>query len=231
RGRIVAVDVRHPAAAAWKEVVPQAPDVIEGSQIVHSTFVVRYLHDAYSQLRLFALDGKPAGDVGLPTLGSIVQVTGEPRDTEMFYAFTSFLYPTTIFRHDFTTGTSTVFKAPDIAFDPAKYETVQVFYPSKDGRRVADRCRAESAARIVRRRPAGRRRDGHAALPQVHDRLGVGDRIRLGRQRRAVPVSAAVLADPQYEAGDALSRDLDHDRRSRRPRGAGALVQIRSDAP
>jgi len=136
RGRIIAVDTRHPEPAAWREVVPQAPDVIEGSQIVHNTFVVRYLHDAYSQLRLFALDGKPAGAVPLPALGSIVQVTGEPNDTEMFYAFTSFLYPTTVFRHDFTTGRSTVFKAPEIAFDPSKYETVQVFYHSKDGTRV-----------------------------------------------------------------------------------------------
>jgi prolyl oligopeptidase len=136
RGRIIAVDTRHPERAVWKEVVPQAPDVIEGSQIVHNSFVVRYLHDAYSQLRLFALDGTPAGAVPLPTLGSVVQVSGEPRDTEMFYAFTSFLYPTTIFRHDFTTGTSSVFKAPEIAFDPSKYETVQVFYHSKDGTRV-----------------------------------------------------------------------------------------------
>ncbi len=138
RGRIVAVDIRHPEQTAWKEVVPppQAPDVIEGSQIVHNTFVVRYLHDAYSQLRLFALDGTSAGEVALPTLGSIVQVTGEPRDTEMFYAFTSFLYPTTIFRHDFTTGTSTVFKAPELSFDAAPFETTQVFYRSKDGTRV-----------------------------------------------------------------------------------------------
>ena len=136
RGRIIAVDTRHAQAAAWGEVISQAPDVIEGSQIVHHTFVIRYLHDAYSQLRLFALDGKPAGNVPLPTLGSVVQVTGEPNDTEMFYAFTSFLYPTTIFRHDFATGRSTVFKAPEIALDPTKYETVQVFYHSKDGTRV-----------------------------------------------------------------------------------------------
>ena len=136
RGRIIAVDTRHAQAAAWGEVISQAPDVIEGSQIIHHTFVIRYLHDAYSQLRLFALDGKPAGNVPLPTLGSVVQVTGEPNDTEMFYAFTSFLYPTTIFRHDFATGRSTVFKAPEIALDPTKYETVQVFYHSKDGTRV-----------------------------------------------------------------------------------------------
>jgi prolyl oligopeptidase len=138
RGRIIAVDTRKPEQAAWRELVAQAPDVIEGSQIVHNTFVVRYLHDASSQLRLFALDGQPAGDVALPTIGSIVQVTGEPRDTEMFYAFTSFLYPTTIFRYDFTTGgaRSTIFKAPEIAFNPSGYETVQVFYRSKDGTRA-----------------------------------------------------------------------------------------------
>ena len=136
RSRIIAVDVRRPEASQWKEVVPQAPDVIEGSQIVHNTFVIRYLHDAYSQLRTYGLDGRPLGDVPLPTLGSIVQVTGERRDTEMFYAFTSFLYPTTIFRHDFTTGTSSVFKAPEISVDPSKYETVQVFYTSKDGTRA-----------------------------------------------------------------------------------------------
>src|SRR5919198_2212710 len=136
RGRVVAVDTRHPEPAAWQELIPQAPDVIEGSQIVHHTFVIRYLHDAYSQLRLFALDGKPAGEVALPTLGSIVQVTGEPRDDEMFYAFTSFLYPTTIFRHDFLTGKSSVFKAPEISFDALQYHTIQVFYRSKDGTRV-----------------------------------------------------------------------------------------------
>ena len=54
----------------------------------------------------------------------------------MFYAFTSFLYPTTIFRFDFATGTTSVFKAPALDFDPSRYETEQVFYRSKDGTRV-----------------------------------------------------------------------------------------------
>jgi prolyl oligopeptidase len=138
RGRVIAVDIRHAERGAWREIVGQAQDVLEGSQIVHDTFVLRYLHDASSQLRLYALDGKPRGkgDVTLPTLGSIAQVTGERHDDEMFYAFTSFLYPTTIFRHDFKTGQSSVFKAPEIAFDPAGYETIEVFYHSKDGTRA-----------------------------------------------------------------------------------------------
>ena len=136
RKRVIAVDTRKPERTAWREVIPQATDVLEGVQIIHDTFVARYLHDAYSLLRLYALDGRPVGEVPMPTLGSIAQVTGERRDNEMFYAFTSFLYPTTIFRHDFTTGRSSVFKAPEIAFDPSGYETVQVFYRSKDGTRV-----------------------------------------------------------------------------------------------
>ena len=136
RGRIVAVDTRKPDTRSWRELVPQGADPIEGSQIVHNTFVIRYLHDAASVLRMFALDGKPAGDVKLPTLGSIASVTGEPKDDEMFYAFTSFLYPTTIFRHDFKTGQSSVFKAPEISFDASSFETVQVFYRSKDGTRA-----------------------------------------------------------------------------------------------
>jgi len=134
--RVIAVDTRHPDRAAWRELIPQGADVLEAIHIIHDTFVTLYLHDAYSQLRLFALDGRSLGAVALPTLGSIVQLTGERGDNEMFYAFTSFLYPTTIFRHDFTTGTGGVFKAPAIAFDPARYETVQVFYRSKDGTRV-----------------------------------------------------------------------------------------------
>ncbi len=136
RKRVIAIDTRHPERSAWREVVPQGDDVIDGVQIIHNTFVVNYLHDAHSRLRLFGLDGRPGREVALPTLGSVSDISGERQDAEMFYAFTSFLYPTTIFRYDFATGTSSVFKAPTIDFDPSGYETEQVFYRSKDGTRV-----------------------------------------------------------------------------------------------
>src|SRR5207253_2182717 len=82
--------------------------------------------------------------------------------------------------------------------------------------------------RVVRRGPAGGRRHGHVAVPQVHDRLGLGHRVRLGGQRGAVPVSLQVLAAAQSQGRDAVSGDIDHDRRSRRSRGAGALLPVRS---
>ena len=136
RKRVIAIDTRHPERVHWREMIPQSADVLEGIQIIHDTFVAQYMHDASSRLRLVALDGRPVKQLELPTLGSIGGISGERKDEEMFYAFTSFLYPTTIFRYDFKTGATSVFKAPTIDFDPSRYETKQVFYASKDGTRV-----------------------------------------------------------------------------------------------
>jgi len=136
RKRVIAIDTRHPERSRWRELIPQGDDVIESVQIIHDTFVANYLHDAHSRLRLFALDGRFLEDLTLPTLGSVGTVSGERKDDAMFYAFTSFLYPTTIFRYDFKTRQTSVFKAPTIDFDPSGYETEQVFYRSRDGTRV-----------------------------------------------------------------------------------------------
>jgi len=136
RKRVIAIDTRHPERGRWREVIPQGQDVLEGVHIIHDTFVANYMHDASSRLRLFALDGRMLKDLELPTLGSIGSISGERKDDEMFYAFTSFLYPTTIFRYDFKSGATSVFKAPTIDFDPSRFETKQVFYTSKDGTRV-----------------------------------------------------------------------------------------------
>ena len=136
RKRVIAIDTRHPERSRWRELIPQGDDVIESVQIIHDTFVANYLHDAHSRLRLFALDGRFLEDLTLPTLGSVGTVSGERKDDAMFYAFTSFLYPTTIFRYDFKRRQTSVFKAPTIDFDPSGYETEQVFYRSRDGTRV-----------------------------------------------------------------------------------------------
>jgi prolyl oligopeptidase len=137
RKRLIAIDTRHPERARWREVIPQEADVIESVALVHDTFVLTLLHDAHSLLKLFALDGRPQGEIALPGLGAVGELSAESRhDSEMFFAFTSFLYPTTIFRHDFATGQTAVFKAPQLDFNPTAYITEQVFYTSKDGTRI-----------------------------------------------------------------------------------------------
>ena len=136
RGRVVAIDVRHPERAAWRTVVPQSDDALERVALVHHQLVASYLHDAHSRLQVFDLDGTPRSEVALPTLGAVGGLSGHADDAEMFYSFTSFLYPPTIFRYDFATGRSTVYRKPQLSFDPSAYVTEQIFYTSKDGTRV-----------------------------------------------------------------------------------------------
>jgi len=78
----------------------------------------------------------PRGELQLPGIGSVDVIQGRQGDDEMFYSFTSFLYPTTIYRFDLKSRRNEVFRAPKVDFDPSAYETRQVFYTSKDGTRV-----------------------------------------------------------------------------------------------
>ncbi len=136
RGRLIAIDTRHPLRRDWKDVIPQTDQVLNSVTLVGGRFAVDYLVDAHSRLAIFSRDGKPVADVTLPGLGTVGGVSGRAASPEMFYSFTSFLYPTTIFRYDVVTGSGSGWKAPHLDFDPSRYETEQLFYRSKDGTRV-----------------------------------------------------------------------------------------------
>ena len=136
RGRIIVIDVKNPTRENWKEILPQQEDVIASVHTINNQLVTVYKHHAHNQLKLYNLDGSFVRDIGLPTIGSVTGISGRPEDLEMFFSFSSFLYPSTIFRYDFKTGQTSVFRKPEIDFDPAGYETNQVFYPSKDGTKI-----------------------------------------------------------------------------------------------
>jgi prolyl oligopeptidase len=136
RGRVIAIDTRDPGRANWKELVGQAPETLEGVNLVGDHFIASYLKDARAQIKLFDLNGKFVREVELPGIGTAVGFGGKRKDTETFYAFTSFTTPTTIYRYDLKTGKSEVYRQPKVDFNPADYETKQVFYKSKDGTRV-----------------------------------------------------------------------------------------------
>jgi prolyl oligopeptidase len=136
RGRVIAIDTRAPARANWKELIPEAAETIQGVSALNQQFFVNYLQDAHTQVKVFDLAGRFVREVELPGLGTAGGFGGKRTDTETFYSFTSFTTPAVIYRHDAATGASTVFRRPQVAFDPARYETRQVFYRSKDGSRV-----------------------------------------------------------------------------------------------
>jgi prolyl oligopeptidase len=137
RGRIVAIDTRDAIPQRWKEVVPQRESTIEAVSLVGDRFIVAFLKDAHSEVRVFHRTGQPAGDIELPGIGSAWGFYGARSDAETFYAYTSFATPTTIYHYDILSGKSTIFRAPEVAFDPAAYETRQVFANSADGTPVA----------------------------------------------------------------------------------------------
>ena len=135
RGRVVWLDVNDPAHALH-DIVPQSADTLEGVSLLGNRFYAAYLHDAHSVVRVFGLDGKPLGSIDLPGIGSVSGVNAHRTDRIAYYAFTSFTYPTTIYRYDTQTGKSTVAIRPKIAFDATPYVTEQIFTTSKDGTRI-----------------------------------------------------------------------------------------------
>jgi prolyl oligopeptidase len=137
RGRLVAIDLAAPGAASWKTLIAEGPnrDVLTSVDMLGNRFVATWQVDAHELLRVYALNGAHERDIALPTIGS-VGFSAQRRDREGFYSFTSYTYPTTVFRYDPATGASTVFKRPTVKFSPDAYETTQVFYASKDGTKV-----------------------------------------------------------------------------------------------
>ena len=136
RSRIIAIDITKPERTNWRELIPQSEETLTGANVLNNSFVCTYLKDAHSEVKIFSLDGNFLRTVELPGIGSAGGFGGKRADTETFYSFTSFTTPGIIYRYDLAAGTNSVFRAPKVDFNPADYETKQVFYPSKDGTRV-----------------------------------------------------------------------------------------------
>ena len=141
RSRVMAIDLRKPQRADWREIIPQAADPLKSVNLVHRQFLCHYLHDAHSFVRIMEWDGvssqaKQVRELELPGLGSAEGFGGRKNEVETFYSFTSFTVPGTIYRLNLVNGASSVWREPRIDFSPADYETKQVIYASKDGTRV-----------------------------------------------------------------------------------------------
>ncbi|MDE2177165.1 MAG: S9 family peptidase [Xanthomonadaceae bacterium] len=153
RGRIVAFRLDQPAPAYWRSVVPQGRDVIQGALLAGGDVVVERLVDVKSEVSLYSPDGKLKGTLPLPGIGSVGGLSGQADSPQLFYAFTSFLYPTSVYRYDVATAGNHVFFKPPLSFDPSRFETRQVFYRSKDGTRIPMFITARKGLKLDGRNP------------------------------------------------------------------------------
>ncbi len=133
--RIVTVDAANPTPNNWKDFIKETENVLSPTTGGGYLFA-HYLKDAISQVKQYDFEGKLLRDVELPGLGSAGGFSAKQKETTLYYSFTNYVTPGTIYSYDPKTGVSTVYQRPKIDFDSSKYESKQVFYSSKDGTKV-----------------------------------------------------------------------------------------------
>jgi prolyl oligopeptidase len=136
RYKVVLLDPHNPAEANWKTVIPEQKEPLEGALTGGGKIFASYLKDACTEVNQYTPEGKLEHKLQLPGVGTASGFGCKKEDNFFFYTFTSFTYPATTFKYDIKTGKSELYRKPDVKFDPAAFETKQVFYPSKDGTKV-----------------------------------------------------------------------------------------------
>ncbi|MDR3329420.1 MAG: prolyl oligopeptidase family serine peptidase [Prevotellaceae bacterium] len=137
RYRLMCVNLKNPARPQWKTIIPEGDDVLRTVEVVGDKLVAEYLHNAYSQLFVFDKDGGSKTPLALPGIGTLGSLSGKKGEAEMFYSFSSFATPSTIYRiANINVPAATLHKATELSITPAKYITEQVWYESKDSTRI-----------------------------------------------------------------------------------------------
>jgi prolyl oligopeptidase len=134
-GRIVTVDAANPQPENWQELIPETEHVLSPSTGGGHLFAT-YIVDAVSKVLRYDQSGQLEQEIELPGPGTAIGFSSKKTEQELFYTFTSYIYPTTIFKYNINTGQSQLYKKSGADFDPLQYESEQVFYASKDGTRV-----------------------------------------------------------------------------------------------
>lgn len=133
--RLVEVDFSNPGIENWKDVIPETENVLRVSTGGNSIFA-NYMVDVKSKVLQYDYNGNLMREVELPSIGTSGSFGCRKEESTLYYRFTSFTYPSTIFKYDIASGESELHWKPEIDFNPSDYETEQVFYTSKDGTEI-----------------------------------------------------------------------------------------------
>jgi len=133
--KIITVDAAKPQPENWRDFIPETQHVLHASTGAGYIFA-SYMIDALTAVKQYAMHGEKIRDINLPGLGTATGFSGKLEATTLYYSFTNYLMPATLYALNPTTGKSTVYKKPELDFDPDKYVSTQVFYASKDGTKI-----------------------------------------------------------------------------------------------
>ncbi len=134
--KVVSIDPNKSDKANWKTIIPEQNELLQNVNTAGGRLFASYLKDASNSLVEYTLDGKKVNDIQLPGLGTITLAESNQVDTSIFYSFSNFSTPGTIYELNINSGKSILYKKPDFKIDTEPFETKQVWFTSKDGTKV-----------------------------------------------------------------------------------------------
>ena len=131
--RLVKFNINNPNV--WTDVIPETENVLSVSTGGGYIFA-RYMKDAVTSMKQFDYDGKLIRTIDLPGIGTASGFGGKEKEKDLYFSFTNYITPGTIYKFNTETGTSEVYQKPNVKFNPQNYVSEQVFYTSKDGTKI-----------------------------------------------------------------------------------------------
>ena len=131
--KLISINVKGVDVGNWKEIIPEKKDVLKNIEIAGGKMFAHYIKDAHSKVDIYDIKGGYEGEMSLPSLGTIGSISGNHDDDEAFYTFTSFTFPSVVYRYDIKNNSTEEYFKPNIDFDFENYSVNQIFYKSKDG--------------------------------------------------------------------------------------------------
>ncbi len=135
-GKVISIPIKTMDAVLAKTIIAETTEPLQNVNAGGGRLFVDYLKDVSTRTYVYDFTGKKLGEVKYPSLGNGGNLGGHRDDKTLFYVFTSFTVPPTIYKYDVASGKSSIFRKPEVAFNPDDYETKQVFYTSKDGTKI-----------------------------------------------------------------------------------------------
>lgn len=135
-GKLIQINLQQPEPKHWQDLIPETSDVLQSVTYINGKFITVYLHHAHHQIQIYDQSNTLKHTIELPVIGSVAGLTKNRDENEIYFGFTSFIHPPTIYHFTLDTYELTTFAETKTSLQPESFDVQQVFYPSKDGTKI-----------------------------------------------------------------------------------------------